>query len=197
MTQQIVDLECPSCGAPANTGIKSCDYCGRQILISSFTSVYDMPVTDINKHATAYRKALAENPSDSNLNNSIGMCYLKLKLFDKALSAFEKAIEGNFDNSETYFYAAVCFLGGKKAFLAARNTIDKVEEYINAALLIEPRAIYYYFQAYIKFDYFSRKSFNTSPSYQDALALAENAGVSSFDIDHLYEVLAVQRPEPL
>ena len=197
MTQQIVDLECPSCGAPANTGIESCDYCGRQILISSFTSVHDMPVTHINKHATAYRKALAENPSDSNLNNSIGMCYLKLKLFDKALSAFENAIEDNFDNSETYFYAAVCLLGGKKAFLADRKTIDKVEEYINAALLIEPRAIYYHLQAYIKFDYFSRKSYITSPSYQEALVLAENAGVSSFDIDQLYEILSVQRPEPL
>jgi tetratricopeptide (TPR) repeat protein len=125
------------------------------------------------------------------------MCYLKLKLFDKALSAFENAIEDNFDNSETFFYTAVSLLGGKKAFLASRSTIDKVEEYINAALLIEPRAIYYYFQAYIKYDYFSRKSFNTSPSYQDALASAENAGVSSFDIDQLYDVLAVQRPETL
>ena len=197
MAHQVIDLQCPSCGAPANTGNKSCNYCGRQILISSFTSVYDMPVADINKYATAYRKALAENPKDSNLNNSIGMCYLKLKLFDKALSAFEKAIEDNFDNSETYFYAAVCLLGGKKAFLAARNIIDKVEEYINAALLIEPRAIYYYFQAYIKYDYFSRKCFNTSPTYQEALALATNAAVSSFDIEQLYGVLAVQRPEPL
>jgi len=156
-----------------------------------------MPIADINKHAAVYRKALAANPKDSTLNNSIGMCYLKMKLYDKALSAFEKAIEDNFDNSETYFYAAVCLLGGKKAFLAARNIIDKVEEYLNAALLIEPRAIYFYFRAYIKYDYFSRKCFNTSPTYQEALASATNAGVSSIDIDQLYKVLAVQRPETL
>lgn len=156
-----------------------------------------MPIADINKHAAVYRKALAAQPEDSTLNNSIGMCYLKLRLYDKALSAFEKAIEDNFDNSETYFYAAVCLLGGKKAFLAARNIIDKVEEYINAALLIEPRAIYYYFQAYIKYDYFSRKCFNTSPTYQEALASATNTGVSSFDVEQLYGLLSVPRPEPL
>lgn len=53
------------------------------------------------------------------------MCYLKLKLFDKALSAYEKAIEDNFDNSEIYFYAAICLLKGQKAFLVQRPTIYK------------------------------------------------------------------------
>lgn len=57
------------------------------------------------------------------------MCYLMLKLYDKALPAFEKAMEDNFDNSETFFYAAVCLLKGRKAFLLTRPEIDKIEEY--------------------------------------------------------------------
>lgn len=194
MPQQVVDLECPSCGAPVNTKHKDCCYCGRQIIISSFASVYALPTADINKYATAYRKALADNPRDCNLNSSIGMCYLKLKLFDKALAAFEKAIEENFDNSETYFYASVCLLGGGKAFLAVRSTIDKIEEYLNAALLIEPRAIYYYFQAYIKYDYFSRKHFRTSPTYQEAMERATDAGLAESEIIQLYDVLSIARP---
>lgn len=197
MVQQVVDLECPDCGAPVNTQHTSCPYCHHQVIVSSFTSVADMPIADINKHASVYRKALSAHPEDSTLNNSVGMCYLKLKLYDKALSSFEKAIEDSFDNSETYFYAAVCLLGGKKAFLAPRGTIDKIEEYLNAALLIEPRAIYLYFQAYMKFDYFHRKGFKTSPTYQEALASATDAGISSFDIDQLYGILAVPRPEVL
>jgi tetratricopeptide (TPR) repeat protein len=125
------------------------------------------------------------------------MCYLKLKLYDKALASFEKAIEDNFDNSETFFYAAICLLGGKKAFLAQRPVIDKIEEYINAALMIEPRGVYYYFLAYIKYDYYSRKFFKTSPTYQEALAQANNAGVSPFDIEQLYGIFGVSRPEVL
>lgn len=153
-----------------------------------------MPMPQVNKYAGAYRKALAENPENTELNNSIAMCYLKLKLYDKALSAFELAMEDNFDNSETFFYAAVCLLKGKKPFLAIRPEIDKIEEYINAALMIEPRGIYYYFLAYIKYDYFNRKFFKTSPTYQEALATAKQAGYSPSDAEQLFAILGVEKP---
>jgi len=197
MATSIIDIKCPSCGAAVDTSQKTCKFCKQPVIISTFTSVYDMPMPMVNQYANAYRKALAESPEDKDINNSIAMCYLKLKLYDKALASFEKAMEDNFDNPDTFFYAAICKLGGKKAFLLARPEIDKIEEYINAALMIETKAIYYYFQAYIKYDYFSRKSFNTSPTYQEALGLANNAGVSPHDIEQLYGILGVPRPETL
>jgi tetratricopeptide (TPR) repeat protein len=46
----------------------------------------------VNKMAGAYKNALAESPNNQELNNSLAMCYLKLKLYDKALPAFEKAL---------------------------------------------------------------------------------------------------------
>ena len=152
---------------------------------------------ELNKYASAYKQALAGNPSHAGLNNSLAMCYLKLKLHKQALAAFEKAMEDNLDNSETYFYAAICLLEAKKAFLTTRSVIEKIEQYINAALMIEPRGIYYYFQAYIKYDYFSRKFFQTSPTYQEALQMARSNGVSQFDIEQFYGVLGVSRPEAL
>lgn len=197
MAQQIVELNCPGCGARVSTGQNECEYCHCAVIVSTFNSVYSMPASEINKYANAYKQALAENPDNQDLNNSISMCYLKLKLYDKALPAFEKAMEDNFDNSETFFYAAVCILRGKKAFLAARPEIDKIEEYINAALMIEPKGIYYYFLAYIKYDYFSRKFFNTSPTYSETFDKANEMGVSSFDIEQLYAILGVAKPECL
>ena len=100
----------------------------------------------------------------------------------------------NFDNSETFFYAAVCLLKGRKAFLCNRPEIDKIEEYINAAIMIEPRGVYYYLLAYIKFDYFNRKFFKTSPTYQEALAMAQQQGYSPFDAEQLFGILGVERP---
>ena len=197
MATKVVDIKCPNCGAAVDTAQKTCKFCKQSVIISSFTSVYDMPMPMINQYANAYRQALAQSPDDKDINNSIAMCYLKLKLYDKALASFEKAMEDNFDNSETFFYAAICLLGGKKAFLAMRPVIDKIEEYINAALMIEPRGIYYYFLAYIKYDYYSRKFFNTSPTYQEALGLAKGAGVSPHDIEQLYGILGVACPETL
>ncbi len=197
MATKVVDIKCPNCGAAVDTAQKTCKFCKQPVIISSFTSVYDMPMPLINQYANAYRQALAQSPEIKEINNSLAMCYLKLKLYDKALAAFEKAMEDNFDNSETFFYAAICLLGGKKAFLVQRSEIDKIEEYINAALMIEPRGIYHYFQAYIKYDYFNRKSFNTSPTYQEALDMANGAGVSPHDIEQLYGILGVLRPETL
>jgi len=194
MSQQIVNINCPGCGARASTGQAVCEWCHQPIIISTFSSVYSMSMPEVNKYANEYRKALNENPDNTDLNNSVAMCYLKLKLYDKALPAFEKAMEDNFDNSETYFYSAVCLLKGRKAFLLLRPEIDKIEEFINAALMIEPRGIYYYLLAYIKNDYFSRKFFKTSPTYQEALIMAEQAGYSPFDSEQLFGILGVDKP---
>jgi tetratricopeptide (TPR) repeat protein len=197
MEIQVHDTRCRSCGAAAAIGQTKCSFCKQPVLISTFNSVFSMPMPMVNQYAATYREALQSEPEAKDLNNAVAMCYLKLKLYDKALAAFEKAIEDNFDNSETFFYAAICLLGGKKAFLAQRPEIDKIEEYINAALMIEPRGIYHYFLAYIKYDYFGRKFFNTSPTYQEALESANKAGVSPIDIEQLYGILGLSRPETL
>lgn len=197
MAHQVVEINCPGCGARVSTDQKECEWCRKPIIISTFNSVYAMPMPEVSKFANAYREALSENPGNQDLNNSAAMCYLKLKVYDKALAAFERAMEDNFDNSETFFYAAVCLLQGKKAFLQQRPVIDKILEYINAALAIEPRGIYYYFLAYIKYDYFSRKYFKVSPDYQETMAMAADAGVSNYDIEQLYGILGVSRPDCL
>lgn len=189
-------LVCPGCGFPIEPGMKECP-AGHPVNISTFNSVYDMPLPLVNKYANTYKNSLAEMPDDRGLNHSLGICYLKLKLYDKAIPAFENAIEDNFDNSESFFYAAIALLKGKKAFLASRPVIDKAEEYINAALMIEPKGIYYYFLAYIKYDYFERKFLNTSPNYKEALQMATTTGLSNYDIQMLYSILNVERPSAL
>ena len=195
MTIQVHDTTCRNCGAAAEVGQTTCKYCKQPVVISTFNSVYAMPMPMINQYAATYREALQNEPCASDLNNSIAFCYLKLKLHDKALAAFEKAIESNFDHPETYFYAAICLLKGKKAFLAQRPVIDKIETYINAALMIEPRGIFYYFWAYIKYDYFERKSLNTTPNYQELLRQSKTAGFSPLDTEQLFGILGVVRPD--
>ena len=126
MAHQIIDLKCPGCGAPSSTGETVCRYCGRPVIISTFNSVYTMPMPEINKYAGAYRQALTENPENGELNRSVAMCYLKLRLYDKALEAFAKAVETDFDNSETYFYAAISLLKGQRPFVMQRSVIRGV-----------------------------------------------------------------------
>lgn len=194
MAHQVIEINCPGCGARVSTAQKECEWCHGPVIVSTFNSVYSMPMPEVNKFARAYRTALAENPDNHELNNSVAMCYLKLKLYDNALPAFIKAMEDNFDNSETFFYAAICLLQGKKAFLHQRPTINKILEYINAAIMIEPRGIYYYFLAYIKYDYFKRKFLNVSPNFMDELKRARAIGYSEHDTQQLFAILGVEKP---
>lgn len=195
MAHQIVELECPGCGVPITTSTRQCPQCFREIVISTFNSVNSMSPLDINKQANAYRKAMVNHPDDKTLNTSIAFCYLKLKLYDKASPCFEKAIEDNFDNSEVYFYAAIALLKGKKAYLTPRPVIDQIEEYLQAAIMIEPKGIYYYFWSYIRYDHHYRKSYMMSPNYRDLLGQAQQAGLSQTDVEELYSILEVQRPD--
>ena len=197
MAHQVIELECPGCGVPITTSTQTCPQCFRPIVISTFNSVSSMSQLEINKYASTYRKAMVGNPNNKDLNMSIAFCYLKLKLYDKALPCFEKAIEDNFDNSEVYFYAAICCLQGKKAYLALRPQINKIEEYLNAATMIEPRGIYYYLWSYIKYDYFKRKFLNTKPDYIEMLKKAEQAGISVYDKEELFKILDIEKPSVL
>lgn len=194
MAQTIVEINCPGCGARVSVNQKECEWCHNPIIVSTFNSVFNMPMPKVSENAGAYREALKEEPENKEYNTLIAMCYLKLKLYDKALLAFEKAIEDNFDNSETFFYAAICLLAGKKPFAQQKPIINKIEEYINAALMIEPKGIYYYFLAYIKKDYYGRKFLKVSPSFEETLNMAMESGVSEYDIQQLFEILGNENP---
>ncbi len=194
---QAIALQCPGCGGRIDLEMKCCPYCGGPVIITSINSVSSLSPLDLNKYASAYRQALEKNPASSSLAASLAICYLQLRLYDKAAAAFERAVEDSFDNSETLFYAAISLFKGKKAFLATRAVIDKACEYLSAAIMIEPKGIYYYLLAYIKYDYFYRKGFKTEPDYRETLAVAVSQGLSKADVEQCYTLLSVQRPECL
>lgn len=194
---QVLELECPGCGRPLSTDMQECPACHRPVVISSFNSIYELSALETNKYASAYQKALVNDPNNNKVNGALGMCFLKLKMYDKALSAFDKAIVDNFDNSETYYWAAVSILKGRKAFLCSRAEIDKAEEYLNAAIMIEPRGIYYYFMAYLRYDFHSRKFLRVNPDYKELIFEARQHHVSPTEVTQLFDVLGVDLPSAI
>ncbi len=194
MSAEVLNLKCRGCGAAISINDRVCKYCGGPVSISTFQSVNSMSLPLVNKYVNSYRADLRTNPDDLGANKAIAYCYLKLKMYDKAMEYFEKAVVDDFDDSEVYFYAAVCCLNGKKAFLSHRDIINKAEEYLNAATMIEPKGIYYYFWAYIKYDYFKRKFLNTSPGYLEMLDLANRYQFSDVDKVELFKLLNVENP---
>lgn len=190
-------ITCPGCGERLSSDMKKCPSCHGPVLITSIDEVRSMSILQTNKYIMSYTKTLAADPENKPVNMSVGLCFLNLKMYDKAQAAFDKVIDCNFDNPDAYFYAAVCLLKGKKAFLTPRPIIDKALEYINAAIMIEPSAVYYLFAAYIKHDFFARKSYAVTPDYREELIKAKAAGLSASDRSGLFALLGVEIPAAL
>ncbi|AWY98613.1 hypothetical protein [Blautia argi] len=63
--------------------------------------------------------------------------------------------------------------------------------------MIENLGIYYYFWAYIKYDYYTKKFLNTSPTWQELILKAQEIGLSETDVEQLYLILGIDRPSCL
>lgn len=187
---QVENLRCPGCGHAVSRETKQCEYCGRVIEITSFSQAETLTAEDLKKHIALYSSMTGEK-ANSALFFSQGVCFLKLKFYDKAIESFEKAISADFSNAEAYFYSAVATLKGKKFFVLSRAEIERTESFLDNAVTFKDCGIYRYFQAYVRYDYYFRKYFNVFPDYREFLYKAKALGVSEKDIDNLYKLLGV------
>ena len=179
---------CPCCDKALEPGTKVCPQCNQPVTVSSSTlATMEMPI--VNKYLKGFNKVLATDPENQEVNGYAAMCFLKMKLYDKAMPLFDKAIDSNYDSAEPYFMAAICLLRGKKPFLAQRADINKAIEYLNAANMIEPRGIQYQLLGYIKEDYFERKYLNVSPTSAEEYSQAQQLGLSDADVATLNSLL--------
>lgn len=188
---------CPSCNNALAQNVRVCEYCDSPVVITSFSTLDNMSSPKVNKYANAYKNMMDDNPDSEELAISLGMCFMKLKLYDKAYAAFDKAISAYTENPEVYFMAAVCALGGKKAFLAGKANVDKAISMLQIANDVEPRGIFYYFDAYLRYDFYKRKALNIRPGYTESLMKAETLGYSYADAQLLFELLGVEPPAEL
>lgn len=188
-----IPLNCPNCDRPVTLETEVCPGCHQPITLSSI-SLRGLTPLHLNHRAGAYMSALAANPGNQTLNCSLGTCFAGLHLYDKAIACFEKAIEAFAGSADTYFLAAVCLLRGKTPYMAKRSDIDKAVEYLNAANMLEPKAVYFYLLGYIKQEYFERKYLNVTPNAEQEFASAKEMGIYNEEIEELNELLNIQKP---
>jgi len=164
-------------------------------MISSFSSLSKLGRANINKYTNAYSNALKDEPNDASLNTSVGICYIGLGMYEKALICFEKVIEKDPENSFGYFAAAISMLNGKSAFLNEKKKVDKAIGYVNAALIISEIGIYHFLMAYLKYDYYKRKYLKIDPDHRYHLNLAYSYGILNGDVNDLFTMLNVKIPD--
>ncbi|WP_261304015.1 hypothetical protein [Paenibacillus andongensis] len=192
MSEEVVIHECPQCGAPAQLQSNVCQYCKAEFLIKSLNGLNSFNKLGIDKYIASYKKAAATDPNNNEINAALGMCYLKLGLYDFASKFYLKAIEDMVENSDVYFYAALSLLKGKRPFLSTLSVIRKAEELLEAAVSLNPaEGKYYYAHAIVKNDFYHKKCINTSPDSQSLFQNANDAGFSDDDKQMIVDYMAV------
>lgn len=169
-------------------GIRS--YEGVKVYAEYFSAVIDRVEALLHSQRPGVRPA----PSGPESNISSGVRFVNYGLYPQAIACFEEAMQSDLSNPDVYFYGAAALLQGKRPFLADRATIKRVEEYLNVAIAISDKALYYYFLAYVKFDYHHNKMLRTVPGYQEVLTTAWQLGVKREETDALFKLLRTQRP---
>ena len=193
MEAKISELKCPGCGANVSINQKTCEYCRKPLIISTMSDAL-LTKEAAQKYSKSYKDYESHAANKGELSKPLGICYLKLRLFDNAIKCFRQAIDLEPDDSENYFYLSIALLKGKKPFLHNREEIDEIVSYLNAAANLESNGLYYYFLAYVQYDYFERKRFRVSPNYVDSLTQVKMYGASAFDVNNLFQILQAAIP---
>lgn len=195
---EVIDMRCPGCGAPVDFNSSTCQFCQRPIVITSLPQAKGIAAADLAKLTRAFTSDLNDRPDDAELNKSLGISFLTQGIYDKAREKLDKAIDLGFDDSEIYYYAALATLGGKKPNSLSKQMVEKAKSYVNAAISLDPRGAYWYFLAYLNYDYYTRKHLRTSPDYLECLNSAVSmGGLSEADRQMMFEMVGYDEPEEL
>jgi tetratricopeptide (TPR) repeat protein len=187
-----VVLECPQCGAPVKQGSRTCDRCYSEYIVTSVRGLKKFDDSGVKKYLKAYEAGLRSGGESAELYTAMGICQLRRGLCKHATDCFEKAIALLPEDSETYYYAAVSLLAGKRPFLSALPTIRKAIEYIDLALDFSEHGAYYYLKHLIHKDYFEMKNLRCSPTSAELLNRSQTAGLGDNDILETRELLGMQ-----
>lgn len=188
-------ITCKGCGAVLKMDAVQCPYCRGPVNITTFQSVYEIPAQNLRKYVNAYQKELQSDEDSFDANKAVAFCYMKIKMYDKAVPFFDKAIENNFDDADVYLYAAVCMLKGKRPFTATKPVIDRAIQYLQSACMIEDKGIYHYLLAYLKFDYYDLKGLQITPGAIEEMQTARAIGFSNTDSERMFELLGTPKPD--
>lgn len=155
---------CPQCGAPAGVAAKHCLYCKAEFVVASFADLQSIADAGVQKYVNAYRGAVRANPNDAEAHVSLGLCYLRLGLFDLAQKAFLTAAETAPECGDAYFWSACAATKGRRLKSIPLADVRKMEEYVNAALAVDfNHPSYIGFAALIKRDCYRLNGLRVEP----------------------------------
>jgi tetratricopeptide (TPR) repeat protein len=132
---------CPQCGWTFDTEAlraNSCKKCRSALLITSvaYLEKFDRPA--IQKYIAHNSAVLKRDPDEQDALLSMGLCYLRLGLYEMSEKFLGRLIDTHPEAASGYYYKASGSLRGKRPRIATLNVIRAAEQLLLTAITLEP-----------------------------------------------------------
>lgn len=154
------------------------------INISTFSEFSSIDEKTKAKLLVTYQSAIGSASNSAQLNLAVGLHYLDSGLYTESIEALQLARRSDPLNKNVLYYLALATVAGKPLRSATLTEIREAEEYLRAAMQLQPApAHYYYLWCLIKLDFYQANGFReTAPPIDKLFLLAQNSDLAIEEI---------------
>lgn len=183
---------CPNCGAPNNFEQQKCAHCGSPKVFQLLSEFNTLPSLDFNKVIAHFKAKSNEVDKATDLylvRLSLGLCYLKQKLFPLSNTQISKLIDDHPEKSILYVYKSLIILNGKRPRTSNYKTIQEVQGLLDMAFMLDdsnglPLAL----KAIVEYDYFQGNGLKIPvPTPSEQMILAKKQTLNTNELNELIE----------
>ncbi len=190
---------CSQCGWAFDTEAlqqNRCRKCKSARLVTSVAYLEKFERPAIQKYIAQYSNSLKNAPTDSEALLAIGICYLKLGLYDLAMGFLARLVEAHPADPQGYYYRAICLFRGKRPRKANRRTAQEAESLVETAIQLDPaNGRYDALLATIRDEYYVRNGMRSPPpSPDELLAQARAKHLDAAEIRESHRLVGVAAP---
>ena len=163
------------------------------MLVTSVAYLEKFDKPSIHKYVTHYTHALKTDPQDRDALLAIGICYLKLALFDLADKFLRQLLHAHPADPSGYYFHGICLLKGKRPRVASLVVIREAERLIGAAMELDPtNGRYDVILAAIRHDYYVLNGMRVPDrTPEDLLASAEAKHVDRLEVEQSLALIKI------
>lgn len=166
------------------------------ILTDAVACIADLARFDksaIQKHIAQCTQALKIDSQNRDALLAIGICYLKLGLFDLSDRFLGQVIDAHPGDPSGYYYRAICILKGRRPRTASLSVIREAEQLIDTALQLDPEnGCYNMLLAAVRHDYYVLNGMRVpAPAPEELLASARAKHVDLLEVEQIFNLIKV------
>lgn len=184
-------LQCQGCGSPIRPDNTDCEYCGSHNIVVAKKSPYDISDALCKQYVKHLKPTAIQDDVTSKM--AIAMFYIRLKLYDLAISTLNRVIEISPDDSEAYYYLALSTIKGRRLKVLPMSDVKNIVRLLNAAIAIDDSPKYIYLKAILYYDYYHLNSLVPPDNdYHSIFTDAKDSGtLQATDIQELHANLVM------